>query len=108
MSLGNYDAWKCREPEQDYAEPDDDEDFPDDSSIERLLEDARLGDTVASVTLVEACERALDVDASQDEAKSARQHIAEYLGKKRPCSTCGKPGHRPMDHAGWHPDDDQR
>lgn len=24
-----------------------------------------------------------------------------------PCSVCGKPGHRPMDHAGWHPDDDK-
>jgi hypothetical protein len=22
------------------------------------------------------------------------------------CATCGKPGHHPMDHAGWHPDDE--
>jgi hypothetical protein len=29
------------------------------------------------------------------------QRLAE--AKQRPCATCGKPGHRPMDHAGWDP-----
>lgn len=25
---------------------------------------------------------------------------------ERPCATCGKPGHKPMDHAGWDPRDE--
>lgn len=61
----------------------DSEDYePTDSSIERLLEDARLGDTVASVTLVEACERATSADAVAEERASAREHIREYLAKR--------------------------
>jgi hypothetical protein len=79
--LPGYDAWKCREPDlaAENATEHVDIDEPSDSSIERLLEDARLGDTVASVTLVEACERALDAESSEEEARSARQHIRDYL-----------------------------
>jgi hypothetical protein len=29
------------------------------------------------------------------------QRLAE--AERRPCATCGKPGHQPMDHAGWDP-----
>lgn len=25
--------------------------------------------------------------------------------EKRPCPTCGRPGHLPQDHGGWTPDD---
>lgn len=55
---------------------------PSDSSIERLLEDARLGGTVASVTLVEACERALAADADAEERAMAREHIRDYLAAR--------------------------
>jgi hypothetical protein len=40
--------------------------------------------------------------------------LLEFLGEepktwrsRRACSTCGKEG-RPIDHAGWHPDDEKR
>ena len=26
--------------------------------------------------------------------------------KEKPCATCGKPGHKPMDHAGWNPNEE--
>lgn len=84
----SYDTWKTTEPDPCVAscdchheEPDD---GPDDCSIERLLEDARLGDTVASVTLVEACERALYDDPASDSAAAARDHIRRYLESKAP------------------------
>jgi len=32
--------------------------------------------------------------------------VEAALGGPR-CATCGKRGHRPMNHAGWHPDDDK-
>lgn len=28
------------------------------------------------------------------------------LPEKRPCGICGKPGHKPWDHAGWNPNTD--
>lgn len=86
----SYDTWKATEPDPCVASCDchheapDDDVGPDDCSIERLLEDARLGDTVASVTLVEACERALYDDPDSDSAAAARQHIREYLSNRRP------------------------
>ena len=34
----------------------------------------------------------------------ARERCAGFLRLDEPaCPTCGKPGHRPMDHAGWDP-----
>lgn len=31
----------------------------------------------------------------------------QYGNEEKPtCMTCGKPGCRPMNHAGWHPDDE--
>lgn len=92
----SYDAWKTTEPDDCIPRPagcechweigdspcpvhPSEDDEPTDGSIERLLEDARLGDTVASATLVEACERALSADSTAEEAARARQHIREYL-----------------------------
>lgn len=90
----SYDDWKCREPEYDGPRDDEEDDLPDDASIERLLEDARLGDTVASVTLVEACERALASDASEGEARSAREHVRDYLNARGPnLTTVSPPAH---------------
>lgn len=96
----SYDTWKTTEPDDSIPRPtgcrchweigdspcpvhgDSEPDDPSDSSIERLLEDARLGDTVASVTLVEACERALYDDPDSESAASARDHIRKYLESK--------------------------
>lgn len=80
----SYDKWKTTEPDPcavscDCHHEASDDDGPDHCSIERLLEDARLGDTVASATLVEACERALYDDPDSESASAARQHIREYL-----------------------------
>ena len=32
-------------------------------------------------------------------------HRKAQQAQGNPCSVCGKPGCRPMNHAGWHPDD---
>lgn len=89
----SYDDWKCREPDN-WPADDEEADMPDDASIERLLEDARLGDTVASVTLVEACERALAADASEEESRSARGHIRDYLNARGASLTTVSPPDR--------------
>jgi len=81
--------------------PDDDTADLTDSAIELLLEDARLGGTVASVTLVEACETALG-GGPQEAVANARRHIIEYLGRggrhDRPRCRCG---HGRTDHDMW-------
>lgn len=95
----SYDSWKTTEPDDRVPRPagcrchleigdspcpvhPSEDDEPSDSSIERLLEDARLGDTVASVTLVEACERALADDADAEERAAAREHVRECIGRR--------------------------
>jgi hypothetical protein len=43
------------------------------------------------------------------EHKKTCKHWLETVEKFAPkCSVCGKPNHKPQDHAGWHPDDDKR
>jgi hypothetical protein len=32
--------------------------------------------------------------------------LSESKALTKACATCGKPGHRPQDHAGWNPDEE--
>lgn len=65
---------------------------------ESILNTARalgVNEVVRIISVAHLLTTSAQIDASSPAPAEARP--------PRPCATCGKPGHRPMDHAGWDP-----
>lgn len=67
------------------------------AEIDEFIRDQRFDKANRWIGFVQAIFWIVGV-ASIDESRAVNE-----WGMNKPCATCGKPGHRPMDHAGWDP-----